>query len=80
MQTRQISIETEYITLGQLLKLADLVETGGQVKDFLQQERVLLNGEETSSRGKKIFPGDFVKITGEDVNLEIISEAGPSKE
>lgn len=40
-----IKISTEYITLGQFLKLADVIDTGGAVKWFLQEYEVYVNQE-----------------------------------
>ncbi|MBO8172180.1 MAG: S4 domain-containing protein YaaA [Bacillaceae bacterium] len=65
MQNPTVEIDTEYITLGQLLKLADIVDSGGQVKHFLSETTVLVNGDPESRRGRKIYPDDRVKI--EDV-------------
>lgn len=58
----EISIHDEYITLGQLLKKADVLSTGGQVKWFLQEYRILVNNEEEARRGRKLYPGDIVSI------------------
>jgi len=60
----EIGIQTEYITLGQLLKLANIFESGGMIKGFLQEEGVLVNGEEEHRRGRKLYPGDTVEVAG----------------
>jgi S4 domain protein YaaA len=60
----QIKIHTEYITLGQLLQLADLISTGGMAKWFLSEYEVLINGEQDQRRGRKIRQGDKVEIKG----------------
>ncbi|MBD1379865.1 S4 domain-containing protein YaaA [Metabacillus arenae] len=57
-----IKIETETITLGQFLKLADVIQSGGMAKWFLQEYEVYVNGEPENRRGKKLTPGDEVKI------------------
>jgi S4 domain protein YaaA len=57
-----VSISTEYITLGQFLKLADLIDTGGAAKWFLQEYEVHVNSEEDNRRGRKLFSGDVVNI------------------
>lgn len=49
----EIEIKTEYIKLEQLLKYANLVETGGMAKQAIQEGLVLLNGEVEIRRGKK---------------------------
>jgi ribosome-associated protein len=60
----QISINTDYITLGQFLKLADCISTGGQAKMFLQETKILVNGEPENRRGKKLVPQDIVNVEG----------------
>lgn len=59
-----VSIHSEYITLGQLLKKLNLLGTGGQVKHFLSENRVTVNGEPETRRGRKIYPQDRVDIPG----------------
>jgi S4 domain protein YaaA len=61
---RKIAISTEYITLGQLLKLAGCVDTGGEVKLFLRERRVTVNGQREERRGRKLYPGDMVEAEG----------------
>ena len=61
----KILIHTEYIKLDSLLKLAGLVETGGEAKDFIQDGLVLVNGQVCTQRGKQIHPGDVVRIADE---------------
>jgi ribosome-associated protein len=51
--------------LGQLLKLADVVEGGGEVKDYLAEVPVLVNGEPEDRRGRQLHPGDVVAVAGE---------------
>lgn len=59
---KQITIRTEYITLGQFLKLADCISTGGQAKPFLEQYKVLINGEPDQRRGRKLYKNDQLDI------------------
>lgn len=66
-------ISSEYITLGQFLKLADVINSGGMAKPFLEEYLVLVNGEEESRRGKKLYPGDTVEFP-ESAQFNIISE------
>lgn len=63
-----IKIDTEFITLSQLLKIVGLIDTGGQAKYFLLENEVLLNNELESRRGKKLYHKDHIKIG----NLEFI--------
>jgi ribosome-associated protein len=68
--TRQIAIRGEMIRLGQLLKLADLVDSGGEARDLLEYEEVFVNGERELRRGRQLHPGDVVALT--DTVLEIV--------
>lgn len=68
-EKRTVKITTEYITLGQLLKLAQIIQNGGQAKSFLMENEVLVNGEPDQRRGRKLRPGDEVLISGIRVML-----------
>ena len=57
--------DEEYITLGVLLKIAGIIDTGGQAKYFLSENVVLVNGEEDNRRGRKLYHGDKVQIQGQ---------------
>ena len=62
---KTITINTEFIKLQDLLKFANLVETGGMAKECVQCGEVLVNGEVCTMRGKKIRPGDDVCFAGQ---------------
>lgn len=59
---QEIKLETEFVTLGQLLKEAGVIETGGQAKWFLKETTVLVNGEPDDRRGRKLYPEDVVEV------------------
>lgn len=59
---KKIPISSEYITLGQLLKFADVIPSGGETKNFLAYNRVLVNHEDENRRGRKLYPGDVIDI------------------
>ncbi|SFY27036.1 S4 domain protein YaaA [Bacillus altitudinis] len=59
-----ITIETEMITLGQFLKLAEVIQSGGMAKWFLSKHEVFINQEPDNRRGRKLYPGDVVEIEG----------------
>lgn len=65
----QIYIQGEYITLGQLLKFLNLVNTGGEEKVFLAEHDITFNGEPENRRGKKLRPGDKVSIDHKEFTL-----------
>ncbi|MBG9541491.1 hypothetical protein ABE29_01015 [Cytobacillus firmus] len=58
----EIQIDTEYITLGQFLKAADVIQTGGMAKWFLSEYEVFINGEQDQRRGRKLRTGDKIEI------------------
>lgn len=50
------------MTLGQFLKNADVISTGGGAKWFLAENSVFVNGEAENRRGRKLRPEDIVEI------------------
>ena len=64
MQVEDIKIITEYIKLDQLLKFANIAESGADAKDMILDEMVEVNGEVCTMRGKKIRPGDVIDLKG----------------
>jgi len=54
----ELTIHTEYITLGQALKLCGAVGSGLDAKFVIQDGLVLVNGEVETRRGKKLRAGD----------------------
>ena len=66
---RNIVITTEFIKLQDLLKFANLVETGGMAKECVQGGEVTVNGEICTMRGKKIRPGEVVSFDGEQLTV-----------
>lgn len=64
-----IAIRTPYITLGQLLKYADLIDEGAMAKPYLAEGRALVNGETETRRGRKLYPGDTVLAEGRLIYL-----------
>lgn len=59
-----IQIDTEFIRLDAMLKLAGAFETGGQAKVAIQNGEVMVNGEVCTMRGKKMRPGDQASFAG----------------
>lgn len=59
---QEIFIKTPFIKLGPLLKLADIIGSGGMVKMIIQDGLVKLNGQTCTQRGKKVHPNDFVEV------------------
>lgn len=61
---KTIPIHGDYITLGQFLKIVDLIGTGGEAKAFLAEADIRVNGERDNRRGRKLYPGDKVSVKG----------------
>jgi ribosome-associated protein len=57
------------IRLGQLLKAAGLVESGGEAKSLLAEGLVSVNGEVETRRGRQLVPGDVVTLGDTSVRL-----------
>ncbi|MCI8804130.1 MAG: RNA-binding S4 domain-containing protein [Oscillibacter sp.] len=70
---REIVITTEFVKLQDLLKLAGLVETGGEAKERIQAGEARVNGETCVQRGKKIRPGDVVEFAGRRIGAAYAS-------
>ncbi len=56
---------TAGITLGQALKAADLVGSGGEAKLLIQDGEVRVNGEIETRRGRRLVSGDVIEVGGE---------------
>ena len=52
----------EYITLQILLKISDIISTGGMAKLFLAENVVYVNDEKENRRGRKLYPGDKIQV------------------
>ena len=57
------------ITLGQALKAADFVGSGGEAKVLIQAGEVLVNGEVETRRGRKLLPGDVIEVGDESLEV-----------
>ncbi len=64
-----VSIAEDPIRLGQLLKLADLAESGSAAKDLLDEGAVSVNGQIEQRRGRQIHRGDLVRVAGTTVRV-----------
>ncbi len=63
MQT--FTLSEEFITLGQLIKMLGLIATGGEIKFYLIEHGIRVNGELENRRGRKLYAKDVVEIEGE---------------
>lgn len=65
----EISISTEFIKLGQALKLAGMVSNGSDAKMLIIDGNVKVNGEVETRRGRKLFTGDTIEFEGRSVKV-----------
>lgn len=68
----------DYITLQALLKEVGIIQSGGAIKSFLQENQVYFNGELETRRGKKIRIGDTITLPNQ--KLEILLTATNEEE
>jgi ribosome-associated protein len=66
---RDVAIRGETIRLGQLLKLAGVVESGGEARELIQDGAVRVNGEVETRRGRQLRGGDVVEAGGERLRV-----------
>ena len=69
---QELAIHTEFIKLQDALKFANLVYSGGEAKQLIQEEQVLVNDEVCTMRGKKLRAGDKFSFMG---NTFVITDA-----
>lgn len=62
MQKEEVKITTEFIKLESILKFAGIVGSGGEAKCMILDGAVSVNGETCLMRGKKIRPGDVIRL------------------
>lgn len=66
---REQTIHGETIRLGQLLKLAGLIDSGAEAKALLADEMVRVNGVAEARRGRQLHHGDVVAVGGEELRV-----------
>ena len=66
---RGVPIRDEMIRLGQLLKLAGLVEHGAEARTVIAEGLVTVDGEVDTRRGAQIRPGSIVALGDERVQV-----------
>jgi ribosome-associated protein len=66
---REIAIEGATIRLGQLLKLAGVVDSGSEVKPLLAAAQVSVNDEPEARRGRQLHLGDRVVVGGHELRV-----------
>ena len=73
----KIGITGEYIRLDALLKFASFVSTGGEAKILIQNGEVFVGGNPCTMRGRKIKPGEVVRLGGQTI---VVAAKGGSQQ
>jgi len=66
---KNLKITTEFITLGQLLKIENIISSGGEAKFYLQNNMCYVNDEPDNRRGRKLYPNDIVKVENKIIKI-----------
>lgn len=66
-QAETVPIRDEAIRLGQLLKLANLVQDGAMARMVIENGEVTVDGQTVLRRGTQIRPGQVVEYDGQAV-------------
>ena len=64
-EIKEVKITDEFVSLGQFLKLCDLISSGGEAKIFLKGNPVFVNGEREDRRGRKLYDQDLIEVNSE---------------
>lgn len=68
-----VPIRDESIRLGQLLKLAGVVDDGAVAREVIERGLVSVEGQVETRRGRKVRPGEVV-VLDEAVTIRVTSE------
>lgn len=74
----KLEITTDYIKLDSLLKMVNIVSSGGEAKEMIIEGLVRVNGQQELRRGRKLYPGDRVNLAGHEFLVDRAVGAGPN--
>lgn len=63
--------EHKFIQLNQLLKLLNLVESGGEANQVISDGYVMVNNNIETQKRKKLIPGDIIEFNETTIKIEI---------
>lgn len=75
MKLEEILIEDDFITLNQLLKLANIFESGGFIKNYIKDVGVYVNDELEHRRGRKLYHNDVI-VVEDQATFKVITKKG----
>lgn len=61
---KEVKINTDYITLVQLLKFLNITSSGGESRYFIENHEIFYNGVLESRKRKKLYVNDIIEIAG----------------
>lgn len=64
-----VTINTEYIKLDQMLKWVGIVNSGAEAKELIGTGKVSVNGQIEIQRGKKLRKGDTLEYNGKKFTI-----------
>jgi|BarGraIncu01121A_1022015.scaffolds.fasta_scaffold61322_2 ribosome-associated protein len=67
----EVTVTGEMIRLGQLLKLAGVVDDGAQARTLIEDGQVRVDGEVDRRRGRQVRPGSSVDLG--ETQIRVIS-------
>ncbi len=70
VKMKTVKINTDYITLQQLLKMENIISSGGEAKYYLLEHEVYVNNELEQRRGKKLYLSDQIRIEEKEFVIE----------
>jgi ribosome-associated protein len=68
---REIEISEEPIELYKILKIENMVDSGGEAKYVISEGKVIVNGKVETRKRKKIFSGDVVEFGAEKICVQV---------
>jgi ribosome-associated protein len=68
---KTLQIKQEPIELYKILKLENLVQSGGEAKYVITEGLVRVNGEVETRKRRKIMSGDVVAFEGEEIQVVV---------
>ena len=77
MQTIEFELDRDYVELKQLLKLADLVTSGGEAKVIIADGQVSVDGVVELRKACKIRGGQ--QVTLGDVQINVLADPDPNR-
>jgi ribosome-associated protein len=66
---RDVGIREDMIRLGQFLKLAGVIDSGGETRSRLAAGEVRVNGEVDTRRGRQLHRGDVITVDDEQIRV-----------